>query len=145
MTIIIFSWTIPLMNTSISLWMDRWMGWIKLHKSHTNIMKGICWGVGAIVQQSINSGLIFLFTVFLVVRAAGQDVVHDPVASWGRKKRVLIINEEEVDLALVERCSEVVRLWPHDVVWQPERVSEPLQRNFLSFGNITRFKGHFDL
>ncbi len=108
-------------------------------------MKGICGGVGAIVQQSINSRLIFLFTVFLVVRAAGQDVVHDPVASGGRKKCVLIINEEEVDLALVERCSEVVWLWPHDVVWQPERVSEPLQRNFLSFGNITRFKGHFDI
>lgn len=115
------------------------------NKSHTHIMKGISRGVCAVIQQPINPRLILLFPVFFVVWAAGQDVVHNPVACGRREKCVFIINEEKVHLALVEGCGEVVRLGPHDVFWKPERVTEPLQRNLSTFGDVAHFKGHFNL
>lgn len=70
---------------------------------------------------------------------------HDSVSCGRREEGILVIDKEEVGLVLVEGVGKVVRLWAHDVIWQTERMREPLQRDIMSMGDITQFEGNFNL
>lgn len=70
---------------------------------------------------------------------------HNSVPCGRREDRVLVVDEEEVGLLLVEGVGEVVRLRAHDVVWQAERVREPLQRDILTVGDVALLEGNLDL
>lgn len=68
-----------------------------------------------------------------------------PVASRGREESLLVIDEEEVGLALVEGGSEVVWLRVHDAIGQTEGGGQPVHRDLLVVWDVVGLEGHLDL
>lgn len=68
-----------------------------------------------------------------------------PVASGGREESLLVLDEEEIGLALVEGGSEVVWLGVHDVIRQAEGRRQPVHGNVLVVRDVVDLKRDFDL
>lgn len=70
---------------------------------------------------------------------------HNSVSCGRWKESILVVDEEEVGLGLIEGVGKVVRLRPHDVLRQAERMREPLQWNVLTMRDIALLEGNLDL
>lgn len=68
-----------------------------------------------------------------------------PVAGRRREESLLVLDEEEIRLALVEGSGEVVWLGVHDVIRQAEGRRQPVHGNVLVLRDVVDLEGDFDL
>lgn len=70
---------------------------------------------------------------------------YNPVASRRREESVLVVDKEEVGLALVEGSSEIVCVRVHDVPWEAKRRGQPVHGHLVVVWDVVDLERDLDL
>lgn len=92
-------------------------------------------------QKYTNSSQKYTFSWYKSLIASP----YDPVARRRQEECFLVVDEEEVSLALVKGRGEVVGIGVHDLVRQTEWCTEPGERHLAVLRDVVDFEGHLDL
>lgn len=91
------------------------------------------------------SGECYIFKVTNKIREPRSKHPYYPVASGGGKECLLVVDKEEVGLALVERSCEEVWLRLHDLLRQTKGGGQPVHGHLSVFWDVIDLEWNFDL